>query len=311
MNLNNQKNIRVQNIGDDIRIDKWLKRIFSSLNQSFIENKLRRGLIRVNQKKIKSNYRLKENDNVNILKFDKKIFYEKKTHTYNKIIPKNILNQFNESTIFESKDFIIINKWSKISTQGGQKIQFSINDIIKKYSINYNLVHRLDKETSGILIIAKNYNSTKVFGNMFKKHEINKYYIAICKGKPKYQNSIVKLGIKKKHTDLTYQSETKYLIVNNTENYSLILFKPLTGKMHQLRIVSKHLQCPIVGDREYSQSFNNVENLMLHSICINFNYNNKKYNFFAQIPAYMKSFMKKNNLKNTNLENLRFLINNF
>ena len=52
MNLNNQKNIRVQNIGDDIRIDKWLKRIFSSLNQSFIENKLRRGLIRVNQKKI-------------------------------------------------------------------------------------------------------------------------------------------------------------------------------------------------------------------------------------------------------------------
>ena len=73
--------------------------------------------------------------------------------------------------MFENNNFIIFNKWSSISSQGGSKITISIDDIIKNISDNYKLVHRLDKETSGLLIIAKNLNSAKIFGNLFKSQD--------------------------------------------------------------------------------------------------------------------------------------------
>ena len=94
---------------------------------------------------------------------------------------------------------MVLDKWSGISTQGGSKINISIDDIIKTESDSYNLVHRLDKETSGLLIIAKNQVYTKMFGHMFKNHEIEKYYIALCQGKPKQTESLV---------DLSFQSLT-------------------------------------------------------------------------------------------------------
>ena len=89
-----------------------------------------------------------------------------------KLIPKKLKEFFINSIIFENENFIILDKWSGIATQGGSGINISIDNIIKNISSSYNLVHRLDKETSGLLIIAKNIEYTKIFGQMFKKHEI-------------------------------------------------------------------------------------------------------------------------------------------
>ena len=183
------------------------------------------------------------------------------------IIPKKLQELFNSSIVYENNNFIILNKWTGIATQGGSKINISIDHIIKNISSNYNLVHRLDRETSGLLIIAKNLEYTKIFGHMFKYQEIEKKYLALCQGKPKNLESIVDLDIKdKKKDNLKHKTKTYYKVLNVKNNLSQILFVPKTGKTHQLRIVSKKLGCPIIGDAKYNirQKFKN-EKLKLNA----------------------------------------------
>ncbi len=160
------KNIKVTKIDDETRIDRWLKRHFTSLSQSFIEKNIRKGIIKVNKNKIKANYIVIAGDIINIYGFLEKNYSSlKKNHKF-KVLPVELLKEFNKSIIYQNSDFIIINKWTGISTQEGNKNQISIDDIIKKLSKDYNLVHRLDKETSGLLIIAKNLKSTRFFGKL-------------------------------------------------------------------------------------------------------------------------------------------------
>ena len=176
------KNFIVKEKDEETRIDRWLKRNFSSLNQNFIEKNLRKGLIKINYSKVKANYKVTKNDIVNIFNYSKDDYLHIIKKLIHNKIPKDIKNKFDRSIIFENKDFIVINKWSDISTQGGSKKNVSIDDIIKKISRNYNLVHRLDKETSGLLIVAKNLKITKFFGKLFKEQKIKKIYVAICQG---------------------------------------------------------------------------------------------------------------------------------
>ena len=83
-----------------------------------------------------------------------------------------------------NKDYIVINKWNGIATQGGTKIINSIDSIIKNINNNMNLVHRLDIGTTGSLIISKNYLTSRFFGQQFKEKKIKKVYLALCIGKP-------------------------------------------------------------------------------------------------------------------------------
>ena len=127
------KNFKVQEKDEETRIDRWLKRNFSSLNQNFIERNLRKGLIKINHSKVKANYKVIKNDIVNIFNYSadnyrhiiKKLIHNK--------IPQDLKKKFDKSIIFENEDFIVINKWSDISTQGGSEKNISIDDIIKKY----------------------------------------------------------------------------------------------------------------------------------------------------------------------------------
>ena len=295
--MTDQKNIKINNIDDETRIDRWLKRRFSLLTQSFIENKLRRGLIKVNNKKVKSNYQVLACDVVNISGFSEKIFSIIKITKTKKFISKKISSYFKKSIIYEYLDFMVINKWEGISVQGGNNKEISIDDIIKNISDKYSLVHRLDKDTSGLLIIAKNYKSAKIFGKLFRNREINKIYIAICQGVPKNFNSIVKLKINNKNSKKSLQTITKYKVLNKSNKISLLLFKPLTGKMHQLRIVSKYLNCPIIGDTKYGNNKNfPKEPLMLNAFYLHFTFKNYQYAFRSTLPKNIIKFMKRINL---------------
>ena len=292
------KNFKVKEKDEETRIDRWLKRNFSSLNQNFIEKNLRKGLIKINHNKIKANYKVIKNDIVNIFNYSKDDYpYIKKNLIHNKI-PKDLKKKFDESIIFQNRDFIVINKWSNIVTQGGNKKNISIDDIIKKISYNYNLVHRLDKETSGLLIIAKNLKTTKIFGKLFKEQKIKKIYLAICQGIPKNLDSIVKLRIiNKSKLSNASQSITKYRVLKNKKKLSIILFRPLTGKTHQLRIVSRYLNCPIIGDKKYNKQKNyNLEKLKLTAFFLQFIINNKEYEFKSKLPNHFDEFLYKNEI---------------
>ena len=191
----------------------------------------------------------------------------------------------------------VLYKWADIATQGGSKINISIDHIIKDINLNYRLVHRLDKDTSGLLLIAKNLTFAKYFSSLFKQKKITKYYIALCEGNPKNNISQVNLNIKNKKQKFE-DSLTNYKILYKKNGISQILYNPKTGKTHQLRIVSKNLGCPIIGDKKYNifSKFKN-EKLMLHAYSLRFSIEDQIFEFVADLPDHFLAFTKNNKLK--------------
>ena len=297
------KNIKIKK-DYQIRLDRYLKKCFTSLTQSFIEKNIRKKNILINNSVTKAKYLVKFNDELKILNFHETLYKNKIIFKKNIKITKEILSEFKKSIIFENNDFIVLNKWSQIATQGGSKIKTSIDHIIKNINEQFRLVHRLDKETSGLLLIAKNLNYAKTLSFLFKQKQITKFYVALCEGNPKNNVSEVKLKIKNKKLKME-ETLTNYKVLNKNKKISSILFNPQTGKTHQLRIVSKKLGCPIVGDNKYNvYSKYAKENLMLHAFGLRFSINNKKFEFISNLPEYFINFMKKNNLKiNKDLKN--------
>ena len=290
------KNIKITK-NYEVRLDKYLKTLYSSLTQGFIEKNIRKKNILINNNRTKSNYLVKVNDNLSILNFHEQIYKNKIIFKKNIKIDKKDLIKFEKSIIFQNSDFLVLYKWADIATQGGSKINISIDHIIKDINLNYRLVHRLDKDTSGLLLIAKNLTFAKYFSTLFKQKKITKYYIALCEGNPKNNISQVTLNIKNKKQKFE-DSLTNYKILYKKNGISQILYNPKTGKTHQLRIVSKNLGCPIIGDKKYNifSKFKN-EKLMLHAYSLRFSIEDQIFEFIADLPDHFLAFTKNNKLK--------------
>jgi len=295
----------------ETRIDRWLKNNFSTLNQSFIEKNLRKGNIKVNDSKIAAKYTLHHKDKIIIFNYSEETYGHIPKLGNKTIIPSKYLELFKSSILFEHKDFLILDKWTGIATQEGSKINISIDNIIKHFSDKYNLVHRLDRETSGLLIIAKNRQSTKFFGKLFKEHKISKVYLAICHGHPKNPESEINLSIAAKNkNNKRSNSITRYKVLQTKNKLSKILFAPKTGKTHQIRIVSQHLGCPIVGDTKYNkQNKYNFEKLKLNALMLQFYMNDNKYEFISKLPTDFLNFFRNNNLKLVSGKELKTFLN--
>ena len=292
------KILKIQQDSEDQRLDKYLKREFSSLNQSFIEKNLRKKNILVNNEKARSKYLVKKNDEIKIKNFSIELYsnFVKKKNTIG--ISKSIKFLFDRSVLYEDPNFLIIDKWSGIATQGGTNVVISIDTIIKNISEDYNLVHRLDKETTGLLIIAKNLKYTKIFGNLFKSRKLDKTYLALCEGQPKLKESFVDLTINSNDNKKKIDTHTFYKVLYQNQNISFIKFKPKTGKKHQLRIVAKNLGSPIVGDIKYNlNNTNKKENLKLNAYQLEFIISDKQYCFTSKLPTDFINFMKLKNIK--------------
>jgi len=282
----------------DQRIDRFLKRKFQNLSQSFIEKNLRKKNILLNKQLTKSNQIIKADDKITIKNFNREIYqkFEKKKLTSN--INKSHLTNFKQSILYENDNFLIIDKWSGIAAQGGSNITISIDAIIKNISENYNLVHRLDKETSGLMIIAKNLQYTRFFGKLFKSQKLKKTYLAICDGAPKIKESYVDLDINSNINDKVVQTNTFYKVLLYNNKTSLIKFQPKTGKKHQLRIVAKNLGCPIVGDQKYNvNQGKQKENLKLNAFKLEFDIADNIFNITSELPKDFNYYLKLKNIK--------------
>lgn len=292
------KIIIIDSDSSDQRIDKFLKRIFSNISQSFIEKNLRKKNILLNKKLTKSNQIIKADDKITIKNFYREIYqkFEKKKLTSN--INKSHLTNFKQSILYENDNFLIIDKWSGIAAQGGSNITISIDTIIKNISENYNLVHRLDKETSGLMIIAKNLKYTRFFGKLFKSQKLKKTYLAICDGVPKIKESYVDLDINSNINDKVIQTNTFYKVLLYNNKTSLIKFEPKTGKKHQLRIVAKNLGCPIVGDQKYNlNQTKQKEDLKLNAFKLEFEIENDKFKVTSVLPKNFTDYLKLKSIK--------------
>jgi len=294
------KSYTVDDDYNDSRLDKWFKNNVINLPHSLLEKILRQNKIKVNKKKTKSSYRLQSGDLIEIYDISK--FKPTNKREKIKYLPKKKeIGMYDDYVLEDNENFIVINKPTGIPVQSGTKSFKNIIDILKntKYFENSKpfIVHRLDKETSGVLIIAKNRKFAQLFTSLFRIRKIHKTYLALVYGR-------VNKSIKVMNDDLTYYENNKKItqkavsnlkVIKSNDGYSLLELNPITGRKHQLRKQLLNIGYPIVGDDKYFlNNRKKIKNLMLHAYKIKFMINNVQYNFRAKYDDKFEDFLKKN-----------------
>jgi 23S rRNA pseudouridine955/2504/2580 synthase len=287
-----------------MRIDKYLRFNIGKFPQSLIEKSLRNGKVKVNNKKVKSNFKLNLGDKIDLHNFEfKENLLEKKI----KFKPSNKIIKENENLIIDNNEnFVVMNKSAGISVQGGTKSKKNLIDIFSKSEIFQDTkpfsVHRLDKETSGVFIIAKNRETAQLLTSLFRMRKVHKTYLAICHGEieknsGQFNDMLIRYDNGKK---IIEEAKTTYKVLDKNSICSLIELKPITGRKHQLRKQLYAIGNSIYGDSKYSNKFfkqSKNKNLMLHSYQIKFMINDKKYTYRASLPNYFNELLKVKRLK--------------
>ena len=287
------------------RFDRWFKANVINLPQSLLEKILRINKIKINRKKIKSSYRVQSGDIVEIYDISKfKVNHIPKITKYKP--SRKEVDVYDDYILENNDNFIVINKPRGIAVQAGTKSFRNIIDVLKdsKYFENTKpyIVHRLDKETSGALIVAKNREYAQLFTSLFRIRKIHKTYIALTYGKISKKNKTLKDDL------VTYEKGKKniqkaisYLrLLKTSEDFSYVELNPITGRKHQQRKQHYNIGNPIIGDDKYfidrradKMKIKN-QNLLLHAYKIKFMINNIQYNFKAEYDEEFENFLKKN-----------------
>jgi len=285
----------------DQRLDKWIKRKFLKVPQSLLEKCCRKGQIKLNGKNTKLSYKIKVGDFIETPSFKSKKRIKANINKNDlRILKKKIINNI----IYKDNDKIIINKPSGVAVHRGTKTLLSICDLLDELQFDSKekprIVHRIDKETSGLLIIARTYKSSVYFSKEFNKKKIEKFYIAILNGIPKKNEGRMVNQIK---DDKNKTSITRYIILRKIEKkFSFILLKPETGKKRQIRKHCFQLGCPIVGDKKFLKKLDGNKNikynkLFLHAYKLKIkSLDNKKEDFTAPLPNHIIKFLYSHNV---------------
>ena len=283
------------------RIDRWIKRNICQVPQSLIEKNLRNKKVTINKEKVKSSYKLKINDKIYLNNFNPKFSYH--LSKKGKYIPSKTDIKDSEDLIVEdNENFCVINKPYGLAVQGGSKIKKNLVDLIAENKIFLNskpfIVHRIDKETSGILIIAKNRKYAQLFTSLFRIRKIHKSYLSICHGKIEKVKGIFDSYLIRYDKDrkISEHAITNYKVLDKNNNSTLLNLNPITGRKHQIRKQLFSIGFPVIGDSKYNFSKNKINknnNLMLHAYSIKFIINEKKYTYTVNVPDYFKKMLLK------------------
>ena len=285
------------------RLDNYLFSHFKkSIPKSKIYSSIRKAKIKVNGRKAKPEQKLNQGD---------KIGYPQlvaKSDINNSPNIQDHIDLIKSSIIYDSNNFVVINKPPNYAVHGGSGLNFGIIEIIRKfykYSENFNLAHRLDKSTSGCLIIAKRMSSLRSIHKQFRDRSVKKIYQCIVAGQwpvelKKISNKLaVKKRDQKEHksykSDTGKESLTKFKINNKFLEFTELLAIPHTGRTHQIRFHCYDAGYPIIGDKKYSIGNSNSlsKRLMLHAKQIEF-YDSDEKVIVSTKDDYGLSDFKKN-----------------
>ena len=285
--MNKNDNYKVLDDFSGSRLDRWIKKHYPEISHGDLEVALRKGYIKVNDSKTKSNYRINLFDKISVNSF----LRNKKTQTKDNY-KRSSKKEIESMLIYEDDEILVINKPHGIAVQGGSKINKHIDGLLQSSykSLQPRLVHRIDKETSGILLVALNRKIADFLSYSFREKKITKYYWAITYGNLSEKSGVIDKRIKRKNSN-TYTDAltkyTKYMNFNNKLNF--MIYRPITGRNHQIRIHSYDLGVPILGDKKYGYNLDDNKKLHLHSKSIEFFHpNGKKMYFEADLPPHMQ-----------------------
>ena len=299
-----KKSFTVDSTCNDMRIDRWTRLKIGKIPQGLIEKYLRSGKIKINKKKIKSSSKVKTNDVVDFFNLNfKETIIQKKV----KFEPSREIIKSNEDQIIDNNEnFIVLNKSSGISVQGGTKSKKNLVDIFAKSEIFQGTkpysVHRLDKDTSGVFIMAKTREAAQLLTSLFRLRKVHKTYLAICHGElnkdsGEWNDDLIRYDGDKK---IIEKAKTIYKVLDKNSEASLVELKPITGRKHQLRKQLYALGQPIFGDIKYklTNSPKGInKNLMLHSYQIKFIIDDVKHTYTALLPDYFRKLLKTKRLR--------------
>ena len=299
-----EKIFSVKNDFVNARLDRWFRRNVCEVPQSLIEKNIRKGKIKVNNKKKRSSYKLQKDDKILVFNLSFTAKKNQKIKTKYKATKKE-LSSSSGMFIENNENFVVINKPAGIAVQSGTKLRGNILDILRNTKefegVSPYSVHRIDKETTGVLVVAKNRKYAQLFTSLFRIRKIHKTYLGIVigelqKNKDTFVDELLHYEGEKK---VKTKAITHFTVIDSNNNYSLLKLNPETGRKHQLRKQLLIHGYPILGDSKYRMSVNTGKKntLMLHAYKINFSISGTKYNFTAELPISFKNILKEKYLK--------------
>jgi len=264
--------LNIEPYDNGIKLDSFVKRHFKGLTKSNFYKLLRTGQIRVNGKRVKSGCLLNINDTIRFPPFiseysdivDNNSLYHDKVPSASKSFLKEIKNNI----LYEDDSIIAINKPSGLAVQGGSKVFISIDKLINTFNDGcIRLVHRLDKETSGVMILAKTLNAARRLTHSFKEKLVRKTYVALCYGIFDKKEGTINKDISDNGKIVTAVTNYKVL-AEYKDLISFVELKPITGRKHQLRIHLSNIGHAIVGDRKHCtlKHFKNLNSSLMTEI---------------------------------------------
>ena len=288
----------------DTRLDRWFRTNICEVPQSLIEKNIRKGNIKINNKKVKCSYRLRKNDQIALYNI---IFSSQKKNKSKDVYKasKKDLSYSSKMFIENNENFVVINKPAGIAVQSGTKSKKNILDILRSTKefegTSPYPVHRIDKETTGVLIVAKNRKYAQLFTSLFRIRKIHKTYLCIVVGGLEKNNGTLRDELFYYEGDKKIKTKaiTHFTVLDANNNYSLLKLNPETGRKHQLRKQLLIHGCPVLGDDKYRISTSHLKRniLMLHAYRINFSIAGLKYNFSAELPTSFKNALKERYLR--------------
>jgi 23S rRNA pseudouridine955/2504/2580 synthase len=240
------------------RVDNFLIGKFKDLPKSKIYSIIRKGEVRINGSRVKPHFKLSLGDKIRI----PPLFLTKKSNQNSP--EKGLIDEIKEQVIYEDDEILAINKNHNLAVHGGSRVSIGLIEIVRNFGKDYReaqLVHRLDKATSGCIIVAKNKQSTRLYNSLIRSNQIIKKYHCLIHGSwPKKLNNIrLPLKVNKNEnlkktivSDDGKYSSTNFKLIKFNENFSLLECSLETGRTHQIRVHTSASGFPIAGDFKYS-----------------------------------------------------------
>ena len=291
------KIIKIKTEDDGMRLNRWFLREYSALSLSRLQKLLRTKQIKVEGKRAETSTRLSAGQELRIPPLD-----NEKALPENKVLSKNDADFITSLVIYKDKDIIVINKPSGLAVQGGTNTTRHVDGMLEALKFEKEekpkLVHRIDKNTSGILVLARNRKSADMLTKAFREKKINKTYLALVRGCPEPKEGIIeynleKVGEKMEVVEDGQKALTEINVLDNTgKKFALVEAHPLTGRTHQIRAHLEAIGTPIVGDDKYfgekREHFQQIQDkLYLHAYKIDLSdIYNKKTVITADLPKH-------------------------